>query len=52
MPKARGKVRVKTVTLTEATPNGYFEFTLSNPKLLGQFKPGQQYYLDLTPVEE
>ena len=35
---------------SEATPNGTLKFNLSNPRLLGTFKPGQTYYVDLTPV--
>ena len=35
-----------------ATPNGSLKFNLSNPNLLGTFKPGQIYYVDLTPVED
>ena len=34
-----------------ATPSGKMEIMISNPALLGMFKPGQFYYLDLTPVE-
>ena len=34
-----------------ATPNGSLKFSLSNPNLLDTFKPGQTYYVDLTPVE-
>ena len=34
-----------------STPWGEFNFKLTNPALLGQFKPGQSYWLDLTPVE-
>ena len=33
-----------------ATPSGSMEFQLSNPKLLGTFKPGQEFYVDLVPV--
>ena len=35
-----------------ATPSGILKFNLSNPNLLDTFKPGQIYYIDLTPVEE
>ena len=34
------------------TPMGDMEFGLSNPNLVGTFKPGDVYYVDLTPVEE
>ena len=33
-----------------ATPSGSMEFQLSNPRLLGRFKPGFTFYVDLTPV--
>ena len=35
-----------------ATPIGKLEFKLTNPNLLGQFQPGQSYYIDLVPIEE
>ena len=35
-----------------ATPSGNLKFNLSNPNLLSTFKPGQTYYVDLTPVED
>ena len=34
-----------------ATPWGSMEFGLSNPRLIGQFKTGDDYYLDLTPAK-
>ena len=34
-----------------ATPAGSIEIFLSNPKLLGQAKVGQVYYVDLIPVD-
>ena len=33
-----------------ATPCGSMEFQLSNPRLLGLFKQGDTFYVDLTPV--
>ena len=33
------------------TPNGSMEFRLSNPVLLGKFKPGMDFYVTLEPVE-
>ena len=36
---------------SRATPSGNLEFTLSNPNLLGKFRPGETYYLDLSPVD-
>ena len=35
---------------SRATPSGNLEFQLSNPNLLGTFRPGATYYLDLSPV--
>lgn len=37
---------------SEATPWGSMEMGISNPNLLGHFKPGQVYYVDLIPVED
>ena len=34
------------------TPWGDMQFGLTNPDLVGTFKPGDVYYVDLTPVEE
>lgn len=36
---------------SSATPWGNIEFGLSNPNLVGTFKVGEVYYLDLVPVE-
>lgn len=33
-----------------ATPSGTLTFYLNNPALADEFKPGQAYYLDFTPV--
>ena len=33
------------------TPNGKMEFTVTNPAVIDRFKPGQEYYIDLIPVE-
>lgn len=38
-------------TFAKFTPNGELRLTIANPALLGQFKPGQTYYLDFTPAE-
>lgn len=35
-----------------STPSGSMEFILQNPNLMGAFRPGETYYLDLTPVED
>ena len=34
------------------TPTANFKFKLQNQNLIGEFKPGQTYYLDLVPAEE
>lgn len=35
-----------------ATPQGTLTITVDNPAVIGSFKPGQTYYLDLTPADE
>ena len=32
------------------TPSGSFEMFVNNEKIFGVFQPGQEYYLDFTPV--
>lgn len=34
------------------TPYITFNFTVSNPKVFGEIKPGQFYYVDLVPTEK
>ncbi|HEY7181115.1 MAG TPA: hypothetical protein VIC84_06840 [Blastocatellia bacterium] len=34
------------------TPSGSLEMTINNPPAAEFFKPGQDYYLDFTPVEK
>lgn len=36
---------------SEATPTASAEFNITNKALHGQFKPGQKFYVDFTPVE-
>lgn len=36
---------------SEATPSASADFTISNKALRGQFKPGQKFYVDFTPIE-
>jgi len=36
----------------EATPSATAEFYISNKALVGQFKPGQKFYVDFTPIPE
>lgn len=33
------------------TPSGALSLTITNAALLGHFKPGKQYYLDIIEVE-
>jgi hypothetical protein len=33
---------------SRATPNGSFKMTVDNPYAADQFKPGQEWYFDLT----
>lgn len=35
----------------EATPSGEVKFYVSNPAVIGGFKIGDNYYVDLTPCE-
>ena len=46
------KVSKEDQAFSDLTPSGIMEFHLRNNKLYGRFKPGQQYYVDLTPVSE
>lgn len=38
-------------TFSKYTPSADFRMTVTNPALLGQFKPGQKFYVDMTPAE-
>ena len=37
-------------SFADATPSGTITFQLNNPALADEFKPGQAYYIDFTPV--
>lgn len=39
------------VSFAEATPNGQMTFFVTNKAVIGMFKPGQEYYVDLTPAQ-
>lgn len=39
------------VSFAEATPSGELKIYVSNPVVVGTFKPGKNYYLDLIPCE-
>jgi hypothetical protein len=38
-------------TYAKFSPSADFKITISNPALLGKFRPGQKYYVDFEPVE-
>lgn len=37
-------------TFAKFSPSGRFELTVNNPALVGTLEPGEQYYVDFTPV--
>ncbi len=37
-------------TFARWTPAGSLELTITNPDLIGTFRPGQKFYLDFTPA--
>lgn len=39
------------LSFAEATPSGEVKIYVSNPKVIGTFTPGKNYYLDLIPCE-
>jgi hypothetical protein len=39
------------VSFASATPSGELKIYVSNPAVIGTFKPGKNYYLDLVPCE-
>lgn len=38
-------------TFAKFSPSAALSLTVANPALIGQFKPGEKYYVDFTPVE-
>lgn len=38
-------------TFARWTPNADAHFSIQNPALFGQYKVGQKFYFDVTPVE-
>lgn len=38
-------------TFAKFSPSATLSLTVANPALIGQFKPGEKYYLDFTPAE-
>lgn len=39
-------------TFAKFSPSGSAELSIANPALVGQFRPGQRYYVDFTPVPD
>lgn len=37
---------------SEATPNGYLEWLITNPAAMTEFELGRSFYVDLTPIKE
>lgn len=38
-------------TYARYTPSGEVRLNITNPDLIGKFKPGQKFYADFTPAE-
>lgn len=36
---------------SKATPSGSIELVITNPTCFGVLRPGQRFYLDITPLE-
>ena len=36
----------------EATPTGDLKFHCTNPALVGTFNPGDEFYVDMVPIEK
>jgi hypothetical protein len=39
-------------TYSKFTPSAKVEIHVANPALIGQFQPGQTYFVDFTPAED
>jgi hypothetical protein len=39
-------------TYARFSPSGELKLTIANPALIGQFKPGDKYYLDFTKAPD
>ena len=46
------EVSKEDAAFSNATPSGEMHFICQNPNLNGSFKPGDTYYVELTPTEE
>ncbi len=38
-------------TFSKFSPSGCLQLTIANPELLNVYRPGQQFYVDWTPIE-
>ena len=45
-----GSTNAEDNTFSKATPSGGMTLQIDNPQVRGQLKPGQTFYVDLTPV--
>ena len=45
-----GSTNAEDNTYASATPSGSLKLQVNNPAVRGQIRPGQTYYVDLTPV--
>lgn len=50
-PVCGGGTSAEDNSYAKATPGGKLELTIDNPAVRGHVKPGQVFYVDLTPVE-
>jgi len=50
-PVFGGSNNAEDNSYAKATPGGKLELTIDNPALKNAVKPGQVFYVDLTPVE-
>lgn len=46
-----GRGDAEDKSFSEATPTGELQITVTNQDVIGTFKPGSAYYLDLIPVK-
>lgn len=45
-----GRANGEDESFSEYTPWGELSFTVTNPAILGQFRRGSDYYLDIVPT--
>ena len=39
-------------TFSKYSPSASLEIAITNPALLGKFKPGEKFYVDFTPADQ